>query len=133
MVTIVSDGGFHAVPSGDELLVVVYALQSAAVALIVQHRMRAGSSLPVVLHMSDIVWAATLTTVTSGPNSPLYVLFPFLFTRRGIPWGLRETIFTGLAALSVFATEATFASHASLLGSAVSANAGLGPILMRGT
>jgi hypothetical protein len=87
MVTIVSDGGFHAVPSGDELLVVVYALQSAAVALIVQHRMRAGSSLPVVLHVSDIVWAATLTTVTSGPNSPLYVLFPFLFTRRGIPVG----------------------------------------------
>ena len=133
MVTVVSDGGFHSAPIGNELLTVVYALQSAAVVLIVQYRMRAGSSLPLVLHMSDIVWAATLTTVTSGPNSPLYVLFPFCLLGAAYRWGLRETIFTGLAALAVFTSEATFASHASLLGAAVSADAGLGQILMRGT
>jgi len=116
-----------------DALVVVYALQSAAVALIVQYRMRAGSSWPLVLHLSDIVWAATLTTVTSGLTSPLYVLFPFCLLGAAYRWGLRETIFTGVIALALFASEATLTNHAHVLGSAVAGDAGLGSTLMRGT
>src|SRR6185295_8706331 len=116
-----------------DVLVIVYALQSAAVALIVQYRMRAGSSWPLALHVSDIVWAATLTTVTSGLNSPMYVLFPFCLLGAAYRWGLRETIFTGVVALALFASEATLTNHAHVLGSSIAGDAGLGSTLMRGT
>ena len=129
VMAVVSGGGFHAgYFNRDFVLIVVYALQSAAVALTVQYRMRAGSSWPLVLHISDIIWAATLTTVTAGANSPLYVLFPFCLLGAAYRWGLRETILTGLAALAVFAGEATFAVSSSGVVTAED----LGAILMRG-
>src|SRR6185503_14568885 len=87
VMAVVSGGGFHAgYFNRDFVLIVVYALQSAAVALTVQYRMRAGSSWPLVLHISDIIWAATLTTVTAGANSPLYVLFPFCLLCAAYRW-----------------------------------------------
>lgn len=115
------------------LLVLVYAAQSAVIALIVQYRMRPDSPWPFVLHMSDIVWAATLTTVSSGPSSPLYVLFPFCLLSAAYRWGLRETILTGVAALVVLASEATLAEHSWLLAAAASSEHSLGAVLMRGT
>ena len=87
------------------MLLSVYAASSVAAALIAHYRV-APAACPLIFHVLDLGWAVVLTAATGGPNSPLFVLFLFCPLAAAYRWGLRETIWTGLAALALFAIEA---------------------------
>jgi signal transduction histidine kinase len=86
---------------------------------------------PIVLQILDIVWAATLTVATGGPQSPLVVLFTFCLLGAAYRWGLPETVWTGVASLVIFTAEAALPLN-YLIGGAP-APLDVPAIFMRGT
>ena len=92
-------------------LMFAYTAQSALIAAVAQSASAPLGPWPFIIHVLDIVWAATLTAATTGPNSPLFVLFLFALLGAAYRWGLRETVLTGVAALALFTAEAGLPTH----------------------
>jgi signal transduction histidine kinase len=112
-------------------LAMAYAAQSALAAAMVRRHTGSLGSWPLVLHLLDIAWAATLTAATNGPNSPLFVLYLFCLLGAAYRWGLPETVLTGVASLALFTAEAGLPVH-QLFGSRPP-RFDLQAVLMRGT
>ena len=111
-------------------LLAVYAAYSVAAALI-GHYGVAPAACPLIFHVLDLAWAVILSAATGGPNSPLFILFVFCQLTAAYRWGKRETIWTGLAALALFAIESTDALQA--LFSFPTPRFDAQTVLMRGT
>jgi hypothetical protein len=80
------------------MLLSVYAASSVAAALIAHYRV-APAACPLIFHVLDLGWAVVLTAATGGPKqSPLRPLLVLRQLAAAYRWGLRETIWTGLAA-----------------------------------
>jgi signal transduction histidine kinase len=92
------------------IVVEIYALQAAAVLAIVRLA-ETTRRFTAATHAADLIWAAALTTMTSGADSPFFVLFAFALLGAAYRWGMRETLATGAAALGIFTAEA-FWPHA---------------------
>lgn len=58
---------------------------------------------------ADIAWAALIVFFTSGPNSPLVVLYSIPVIAAAFRWGLRESFGAALASMTLFFAEAAFA------------------------
>jgi signal transduction histidine kinase len=112
-------------------LMFAYAAHSAIVATLVRYWPRPLGWWQLVFHVLDVLWAAMLTAATGGPNSPLFVLFPFALLGAAYRWGLRETIWTGLIVLGLFTVEANVAVHTLFGGPAVRFEYQV--VLLRGT
>src|SRR5919198_4523545 len=82
-----------------------YAAQSALIAAIARSRAAPLGPWTFIIHLLDVIWAATLTAATGGPNSPLFVLFLFALLGAAYRWGLHETVWTGVATLALFTAE----------------------------
>ena len=81
-------------------LIIGYLLQSLAVVVL----LRAGRSfpaLPLVVALLDLAWAAALTLLTGGPNSPLFGLFVFAILSTAYRWGLRATLTSAAITVAV--------------------------------
>src|SRR5215212_284564 len=59
------------------ILLVGYSFHSVAVLGLVWRRPGLAPALGIVLHWTDVVWAALLTLVSQGPSSPFFPLFVF--------------------------------------------------------
>ena len=92
-------------------LMFAYTAQSALIAAVARSPSAPLGPWPFIIHVLDIVWAATLTAATTGPNSPLFVLFLFALLGAAYRWGLREPVLTGVAALALFTAEASLPTH----------------------
>ena len=54
------------------------------------------------IHFTDILWAAVITSFTSGPNSPFFnLLTVFALLAAGHRWGLHESLATALLCMQV--------------------------------
>jgi signal transduction histidine kinase len=62
--------------------------------------------LPLLLYSVDLVGAAVLTLLTSGPASPFFVLWLFVVVSAAFRWGLRETLLTGSIATGLVLAQA---------------------------
>jgi signal transduction histidine kinase len=51
------------------------------------------------IHLVDVLWAAALTALTEGPNSPFFVFFVFVLLSAAYRWGLVETVATAMVAI----------------------------------
>ena len=72
-------------------LVIAYLFQSLALLFV----LRARGSVPVpgpVVALLDLAWAAAISLVTGGPNSPFFGLFVFAILSAAYRWGLRATL-----------------------------------------
>jgi signal transduction histidine kinase len=87
----------------------VYGLLAAyvvyAIGVLLLMRRFAISKSPVVLHVVDLVWAATITSATGGAVSPMTMLFTFAMMASAFRWGLFETVATTVAASSLTLAE----------------------------
>jgi len=82
---------FAALAYASMILYVVYSLAAMG---IVTTRNRIPFWLPVLFQFVDLLWAAGMTLLTEGPNSPFYLFFLFVLLAAAYRWGLRETILT---------------------------------------
>jgi signal transduction histidine kinase len=55
---------------------------------------------------ADLAWATVLTTITQGPNSPFFLFFLFVLLSAAYRWGFAETVWTGVASVSLLGTGA---------------------------
>lgn len=78
-------------------LMILYVLFSIFALVAVRSWTRIPRRAPHVLHGVDLAWAATMTFLTEGPNSPFYVFFLFVLLATAYSWGLRETVQTAFA------------------------------------
>ena len=58
------------------------------------------------VHTVDIVWAATISLFTDGPNSPFFLFFVFALLAAAYRWGMRETLLTVSAVIGILGVEA---------------------------
>jgi len=72
-------------------VVIAYFLQCLALALFLRTR-RTWPGLPVALTVLDLAWAAVISLLTGGPNSPFFGLFVFVILSAAYRWGLTATL-----------------------------------------
>lgn len=93
-----------------------YILYAASVVVLLRYRPAAVLRLRAVVHALDLLWAASLTSMTGGPSSrfspPLYV---FALLAAAYRWGFLETVMTGVASVVLLAGQAV-ATARGLLG-----------------
>jgi signal transduction histidine kinase len=82
---------------------VVFAI-AAIVLLRVIPRFRAYAA--VAIHTVDVLVAAAVTLLTSGTNSPFFVLFLFTLVTAAYRWGFAETVATAVAAVALLFVNA---------------------------
>ncbi len=70
---------------------VLYAIGALLAVRTVEHLPR---WLPAAFHLTDLVWATSMSLLTEGPNSPFYMFFLFVLLAAAYRWGLPETILT---------------------------------------
>jgi signal transduction histidine kinase len=58
------------------------------------------------MHVVDVAAAAAVTQVTTGPNSPFFMLFLFTLLSAAYRWGFAETVATAAAAVLFLLIEA---------------------------
>src|SRR3990172_8015943 len=85
---------------------VLYVLYSFAVLLGLRARQESSLRLSRVLHVVDLFWPPYITTFTEGPDSPFFMFFFFVLLAAAYRWGLRETLITAAAAVTLFLVQA---------------------------
>jgi signal transduction histidine kinase len=66
-----------------------------------------------IWHAGDLMWAAMLTLMTVGPNSPFSLVFMFVLPSAAYRWGFVETIGTAAFAVAVVVAQFLLTSDAS--------------------
>jgi signal transduction histidine kinase len=87
-------------------LLAFYWAASVVVAASLRFPVEVRETLPLLLYGVDLVGAAVLTLLTSGPASPFFVLWLFVLVSAASRWGLRETLFTGVIATGLVLAQA---------------------------
>jgi signal transduction histidine kinase len=87
-------------------LLALYAIYSFGVLAALPARERHPQGFCLVVHALDLLWPAALTLFSSGPNSPLFVLFFFGLMAAAYRWGFRETALSGVATSLILVAEA---------------------------
>jgi signal transduction histidine kinase len=85
-------------------VVVAYLLQSVALLLILRTRWTL-RGLAVAVTVLDLSWAAVISLLTGGPNSPFFGLFVFAILSAAYRWGLRATLTTAGVTVAVLLAE----------------------------
>ena len=100
------------VPSGHASLargvVIAYFVQSLALLLFLRTR-RTVAGLPEVVTLLDLSWAAAISLLTGGPNSPFFGLFVFAILSAAYRWGLRATLTTAAITVGVLLGQVALA------------------------
>jgi signal transduction histidine kinase len=87
-------------------LLAIYWAESVVVAASLRFPVEVRETLPLLLYSVDLVGAAALTLLTSGPASPFFVLWLFVLVSAAFRWGLRETLLTGVIATGLVLVQA---------------------------
>ncbi len=87
-------------------LLLLYVIHSVAVLVVLRLRASSPPVLAIVLQSVDVLWAACITLLTEGPNSPFFLFFLFVMLAAAYRWGLRETVMTGATAVLLVLVEA---------------------------
>jgi signal transduction histidine kinase len=80
-------------------LVIAYLFQSLGLWLLVRAK-GVPSGLPLGVTLLDLAWAASISLVTGGPNSPFFGLYVFTILSAAYRWGLRATVTTAILAVT---------------------------------
>jgi len=88
-------------PAPAHALIVAYLGQSLALALLLRAKHGLRTEPLVAVHLLDLTWAAAISLVTDGPNSPFFGLFVFSILAAAYRWGLRATLTTAVLAIAV--------------------------------
>src|SRR5256885_1312754 len=86
-------------------LLLLYCVYSAAV-FVFEKKARSSVRYGVIVHIRDIVWAAAITSVTEGPNSPFFLFFLFVVMAAAYRWNIRRVMWTAASLIGVLAAQA---------------------------
>jgi len=93
------------------VLLSAYIIHSIIVMMLVKTRPRPSRAFRLFVHVADIIWPATITLFTFGPNSPFFLFFIFVLLAAAYRWGLWETLGTAMAAMLVLLLQGIFLEH----------------------
>lgn len=88
------------------ILLIGYSIHGVAVLGLLWSKPGLAPALGIVLHWTDVIWAALLTLVSHGPTSPFFPLFVFVLLAAAYRWGFRITIITGGCTIGLLLLEA---------------------------
>lgn len=96
---------------------IAYIAHSLAVLTVLRDHWDVSPRLQLTIHAIDLFWAASITLLTEGPNSPFFVFFIFVLLEAAYRWGFWETFVTAaVAALLLVGQAQLLASGRPLLG-----------------
>jgi signal transduction histidine kinase len=87
-------------------LSVLYALQSAGIALALRTATEWPAWAPIATHAADVCWLGALTWVTGAASSPLTPFLTFLVVAAAYRWGSRGTLTTAAVVCVLLVAEA---------------------------
>ena len=87
-------------------LSVLYAVQSAGLALALRTAREWPAWAPVITHAADVCWLGALTWITGAANSPLTPFLTFLVVAAAYRWGSRGTLATTAVVCALLVVEA---------------------------
>lgn len=90
----------------------LYVVHSVTILVLVLVRDRSTPAFRFTIHTVDIIWPTLISMVTSGPNSPFFLYNVFVLSAAAYRWGLRETLATAGAAISLYFWGASLAPSA---------------------
>lgn len=79
-------------------LFLAYIVLSFGILAILRGRSDVRPGQQLLIHVVDLVWAASITLFTEDPNSPFFVFFIFVLLEAAYRWGFWETLATAAAA-----------------------------------
>jgi signal transduction histidine kinase len=82
-----------------------YTAESLLLVALLELAPNRGALRPIVVHVADFAFAATITYLAGGPDSPYFVMFLFFILAAAYRWRLRETVWSGGAALGALAAQ----------------------------
>jgi signal transduction histidine kinase len=112
-------------------LMVAYALHSLFVWAYIRVRPAFSPGFPLFLHGIDLLWPATITIFSEGPNSPFFFFFFFVLLSAAFRWGFRQTLYTAGIAVVVVWVQAAFIYGWFPLQLPVAADLDLNRLIMR--
>jgi len=103
--------------------------------ILISVRLRPGSawSSPLLIHGTDVLWAATITLFTQGPSSPFFVFFVFVLIAAAYRWGFRETLATAALAVALLFLQVFHIAYGGVGALQVEEQLEFNRILMRAT
>lgn len=78
-----------------------------------------------LIHAGDILWAAVITSITEGPNSPFFLFFLFALISAAYRWDMRRVMLTAASLITVLVGQAiavSFPAVHALLGTEYDTN-----------
>lgn len=81
---------------------VVYVIHSILILALVRVRRESTPAFRFSVHAIDVLWPALISVVTTGPNSPFFVVNVFVLLAAAYRWGFQETLATSGAAILLF-------------------------------
>jgi signal transduction histidine kinase len=111
-------------------LLIAYVGSSAFIFLLLRTHRPVKPRFQWAVHATDIIWPATITAFTQGPNSPFFPFFTFVLLAAAFRWGLRETLATALATIAVLMVQAGLITEA-LFGGILEGEFQLNRFIMR--
>ena len=92
----------------------IYLAHSAGLLGLLYSREKISSSLPVVIHIADILWPAVMSLFYNGTNNPFFLYFIFALLAAAFRWGMRETTLTTVAVIATMGMDAIARTHPPL-------------------
>ena len=97
-------------------VLVGYLFVAVAILVLLRVTPAVGPSFAVALHVVDVSVAGLVTFLTSGLNSPFFVLFLFTLLAAAYRWGFTETLATACAAVSLLVLESIVVALVPAIG-----------------
>jgi len=97
-----------------DVLLLVYCAHAISLFGILRFRSEVPAGFSLLVHATDILWPTIISLFTNGPNSPFFLYFIFALLAAAFRWGMREALFTAVAAVATIAAEAIVLTYGSL-------------------
>ncbi len=96
-------------------LLAFYIGQGVLTIFLLRMRQESTVSFRLLVHGADVIWPALMSVFATGQSNPFFLFFIFVLAAAAYRWGLRETVGTAAAAVSLMWVE-SFSFHLGLMG-----------------
>jgi len=93
----------------------LYIIHGTVVMLLLRYRTQSTPSFRLLVHFTDLVWPALISMFATGTRSPFFLFFVFVLAAAAYRWGLRETVGTAAASVSLLWLESGVVSLGLLM------------------
>jgi signal transduction histidine kinase len=88
------------------ILLLLYGGHSLALLWLSNSRAEISNQFALLVHVADVLWPALIGLFTNGVNGPFFFYFSFALLASAFRWGMRATLVTTMAAITIMVVEA---------------------------